>query len=246
MKRQRVTCRISYSSQKNKSLTCETLSFFFFLYRSFRFYFYCMVKPQKILIVHRCFSNDCIQNASSPFNLRRHLEDYHGYVFPSPLKTTRRYNNSEYQFLRHHSDTDDVEKHHACPCCTVHAKELRDLQNHFITQHNHYLPSISLESNQPESTSSEGTPFGHVSSGSTSAEQVIYSQPQGQRRLNENAMLLGGIPMDPPRGEHFVIDGFDITDANYCMKHALKDHQWKLSLEDHLYQLLASIPQYCS
>ncbi|KAG0165005.1 hypothetical protein DFQ29_001865, partial [Apophysomyces sp. BC1021] len=46
--------------------------------------------------------------------------------------------------------------------------------------------------------------------------------------------------MDPPHGEHFVIDGFDVTDANYCMKLSLKDRQWKLSLEDHLYLVIAS------
>lgn len=33
---------------------------------------------------------------------------------------------------------------------------------------------------------------------------------------------------------------FDVTDATYRMKLVLKDHQWKLSLEDHLYQVLAS------
>ncbi|KAI8330085.1 hypothetical protein BC941DRAFT_441474 [Chlamydoabsidia padenii] len=198
-----------------------------------------MEKPQKIPIVYRCFDNGCIQNASSPFNLRRHLEDYHGYVFPFPMKTTRRYNNSEYQFLRHHSDNDDVEQHYACPCCNVHVKDLRDLENHFIKQHECYLPSISLQNSQSESTAPENTLSGHVSSDSTSSEQVCSPQPQGQKRSNENAMLLDGIPMGLPRGEHFVIDGFDVTDANYRMKLALKDHQWKLSLEDHLYQVLA-------
>ncbi|KAI8384869.1 uncharacterized protein BYT42DRAFT_592897 [Radiomyces spectabilis] len=46
--------------------------------------------------------------------------------------------------------------------------------------------------------------------------------------------------MDPPRGEHLVINGFDITDATYRMKLALKNQPWKLSLEDYLHQILAS------
>ncbi|KAI8989504.1 hypothetical protein BDB01DRAFT_718843, partial [Pilobolus umbonatus] len=156
------------------------------------------------------------------------------------MKTTRRYNTSEYQFSRHHSDNDDKEKHYACPCCIVHVKEFRDLENHFINQHECYLPSISLENSRSESPAPEDTISEHAPSDSTSSEQVIYSQPQGKKRLNENAMLLDDIPMDQPRGEHLSIDGFDVTDANYRMKLSLKDHQWKLSLEDHLYQVLTA------
>lgn len=198
------------------------------------------MKPQKILLVHRCFNNGCIQSTSSPFNLRRHLEDSHGYVFPAPMKTTRRYNTSEYQFLRHHSDNDDMEKHYACPCCIVHVKELRDLENHFINQHEYYHPSISLENSRSKSPAPEDTLSEHAFSDNTSSEQIIYSQPQEKKRSNKNAMLLDDIPIDQPRGEHLSIDGFDVTDANYRMKLALKDHQWKLSLEDHLYQVLAA------
>ncbi|KAI9320128.1 hypothetical protein BX666DRAFT_1852753 [Dichotomocladium elegans] len=46
--------------------------------------------------------------------------------------------------------------------------------------------------------------------------------------------------MDQPQGDHFVSDDFDVTDAIYHLKLSLKDHRWKLSLEDHLYLILAS------
>ncbi|KAI9014370.1 hypothetical protein CLU79DRAFT_708086, partial [Phycomyces nitens] len=88
--------------------------------------------PQKILILNCCFHDTCAQNVSSPYNFRRHLEDSHGFVFPDPMKTTRRYSNGKYQFIRHHSDNEDAERHYACPCCTAHVKELADLKNHFV------------------------------------------------------------------------------------------------------------------
>jgi hypothetical protein len=53
-------------------------------------------------------------------------------------------------------------------------------------------------------------------------------------------MLLDDISMDPPLGKHLVIDGFDVTDASYSMRLFLKEYQWKLSLEDYLYLVLAS------
>jgi hypothetical protein len=133
-----------------------------------------------------------------------------------------------------------VNRHYGCPCCTIHVKELKDLRGHFIKEHEHYLPSISPENGQSESTAPEDTLPGHVSSDDASSEHVNHPHPQGQKRLNENVMLLDDIPMDSPRGKHFVIDGFNVTDATHRMKLTLKDHQWKLSLEDHLYIVLAS------
>ncbi|KAI9478237.1 MAG: hypothetical protein EXX96DRAFT_619173 [Benjaminiella poitrasii] len=86
-----------------------------------------------------------------------------------------------------------------------------------------------------EDTSSE-----RVSSDNTPYKPISYPQPQGQKRSNENTMLLDGIPMDQPQGDLFVSDDFDVTDAIYCLKLSLKDHHWKLSSEDRSYLILAS------
>ncbi|ORY94213.1 hypothetical protein BCR43DRAFT_496059 [Syncephalastrum racemosum] len=104
--------------------------------------------------------------------------------------------------------------------------------------HGYYLPPP--ENSQSESTALEESLPGYVSSDNTSSEHVNQSHPQGQKRSNENDVLLDDIHMNPPRGKHLVIDEFDVTNTTYCMKFASKDHRWKLSLEDYLRLVLAS------
>ncbi|KAI8388927.1 uncharacterized protein BYT42DRAFT_492440, partial [Radiomyces spectabilis] len=101
-----------------------------------------MADTRKVVyLLNRCFLDDThTRNYTDPRKLRDHLQDAHDYQFPLKIKSTRRYNNDRFLYLRHRDDSQLTSVNYACPCCKGHFKDTKELANHFLALHKVHLP----------------------------------------------------------------------------------------------------------
>ncbi|KAI8082083.1 hypothetical protein BDF21DRAFT_417095 [Thamnidium elegans] len=203
-----------------------------------------MPKPEVVLLIHRCFYHkECTKHYATPQNLREHLKKIHSFTFPIRIQTIRRYNSESFCFLRGFSKHKNFKEHHACPCCVSHFKNLSDLNQHFQTVHKEYLPFQQQQngSDSSESSSIDRLDQNQDSINTLEPQQEESFQEVSQKRSYNEIVIHDDISFDPPHGEHFLVNNFDASNAIHRMQLSLKEHMWKLSLEDNLYLALASM-----
>ncbi|KAI9280292.1 hypothetical protein BC943DRAFT_344482 [Umbelopsis sp. AD052] len=199
-------------------------------------------KTQLVTILNQCL--ECQRTYGSPQSLRQHMHK-HDIELPHCIVRVRRYDNTDYTYVKVTHTHDDIEKHFGCPVCIAHFMEMDELKTHCYANHIETLPEQSQTTLQEEPATGQSQV--RLQEEPTTGQQESHnSQERPRKRRLSN--VLGTELMDssclsfppPNHDDHLLVQDFDATTAFHKLRLSLCQHKWKLSLENHIHCAMAA------